>query len=147
MIRAGGTSSEHREVGPVEQEPAFLPQLSLEFVGHPGGGVDDRAAVMAHDVDVIVLGRAVGRRAVVEVGVPHQTELLEQLQGAVHGGQVDLGRGVRDLFGCGVTHRTHGAEHAFALRGDPQATGVQGLGQVRAGHRCVMVSAHDSNGR
>ena len=54
-----------------------------------GLGVDDRAAGVADHVDVVVLGRPVGRRAVPEVGVPHQAELLEQLERAVDGGDVD----------------------------------------------------------
>lgn len=132
---------------PVEGEAALVAQPALELVGQRGRRVDDRAAVVAHDVHMVVLGGPVSRCTVVKVGVPHEPEFLEQFERAVHGRQVDLGRRIGDLLRGGMPHRAHGDEHPLALRGDPQSAGVQSFGQVRTGHRLVMVSAHGSNGR
>ena len=75
---------------------------------------------VADDVDVLVLGRAVGRRAVAEVGVPDEAELLEQLERAVDGGDVDAGHRLADLLRRGVAELAHGGQHLLALRRDAQ---------------------------
>ena len=100
-IGTGGTPTEDRQVGAIEPETPLVAQPAFEIVGEGGRGIDDSATVVAHHVDVIVLGRPEGGRPVVEVGVPHEPELLEQFEGAVDRGQIDLGDRVEDL--CGVT--------------------------------------------
>lgn len=142
MFRAGTASAEDGEVGPVEDEATLGVQAPLEVVGERRRGVDHRPAVMAHDVDVVVFGGAVGRCTVVEVGVPHHPDVLEDFERAVHRREVDLGDGVGDLFGRGMPERAHRVEHPLALRSDPQATPVQLLGQIRPGHRGVVMPAH-----
>ena len=79
LFRAVETPSEHGEVRAVEGEAALVVQPAFELVGQRGRRVDDRPAVVADDVDVVVLGRAVGRSAVVEVGVAHHAEFFEHV--------------------------------------------------------------------
>ena len=74
---------------------------------------------------LILTRRVIGRRPVRQVGVVDQAELLEQLEGAVDGGDVDAGdpladRGVH-LLRRGVTELVHSLEDQLALRREPQA--------------------------
>jgi len=81
-------------------------------------------------VDVVVLGRAVRRRAVAEVRVPDELQLLEQLERPVHGGDVHARHAFADLLRGRVAELAHGREHPLALRRDPQPAGAQGRRQV-----------------
>ena len=59
-----------------------------------------------------------------EVGVADQAEVLEQLEGAIDGGDVDargaFPHGVVDLLGGGVAQLVHRLQDQLALRGEPQ---------------------------
>ena len=90
-----------------------------------GSASTTAAARVADDMDVLVLGRPVRRCAVAEVGVADEAELLEQFEGAVDGGDVDVRNGVADLLGRGVAERAHGGEHLLALRRSRAARGPQ----------------------
>lgn len=135
--------AEDGEVGQIHREAALVLQPRDDGGGQAGWGVDHAAAVVADDVDVLVLGGAVARSAVAEVGVGDQAEALEQLYGAVDRGHVHIGEAGRDLLRGGVTQRAHGIEHALALRGHAQPARPQRVGQVRFDHR-FSVSRHGS---
>ena len=67
--------------------------------------------------------------AVPEMGVRDQADLLKQLEGAVHGGDVDADRGLLDLgvdlLWSRVLQLGHRFEHELALRSHPVATRPQ----------------------
>ena len=67
------------------------------------------------------------------MGVPHQSQLLEQFEGAVDGGDVDPGHRVADLLRGRVAELSHGSKHVIALRRHTQPVGVQLYGQI-VGH-------------
>ena len=74
------------------RNPCCARQLVGERLAAPAVDLLDRAADPADQVDVLVLADGVvGRRAVRQVRVGDQAELLEQLQRAVDGGDVDPG--------------------------------------------------------
>jgi hypothetical protein len=89
---------------------------------------------VADNVDVLVVGRTECRRAVAEVGVPDQADLLEHFEGAVDGGDLDAGHFVADLLRRGVSETAHRRQHLLALRRHAQAARVQLVCQV-VGHR------------
>ena len=87
---------------------------------------DDAVAIPADQVEVLVVGdRVVRRRAVAEVRVPDQAELLEDLERAVDGGDVDrrglLAHPRQHLVGGGVAEGVDRAQDQLALRGQPVA--------------------------
>ena len=90
---SSGTSlaaAEDREVPTSVSKPCCSRSRPDQRVGHVDVGLGHRAAVAADQVEVVVAGRrVVGRRTVTEVGVGDQAELLEQLEGAVDGRDVD----------------------------------------------------------
>ena len=98
---------------------------------------DHLLAIPADQVEVLVVAdRVVRRRAVAEVGVPHQAELLEHLEGAVDGGDVDR-RGLladlgEHLVRRRVAERVDGVEDQLALRGQAVALLAQLLAPVGA---------------
>ena len=98
-------------------EPALVAKPPLKAVREFRWSIDDVAAVVADDVDVVVLRGTVCRCAVVQMGVPHHPDLLEELQRAVDGRQVDVLDGVEDLFGRGVSEFADSDEHPLALSG------------------------------
>jgi len=83
----------------------------------------------------------VARRSVPEVRVPYQVEALEQVQGAIDGGDVHRGRDALDLlanpFGCGVLQFPHRVEHELTLWSHPQAAVVQ---------RATQAGVHNNDG-
>ena len=103
----------------------------MTSAGHLGDG----AAVVADQVHVLVLVRRVGRRAVPEVGVADQPQPFEQVQAAVHRGDVHRRRRPldlrADLLGRRVAELPDGVEHELALRGHPQPALVQRAAQRR----------------
>jgi len=138
--------AEHGEVGPVEGEPAFGFQPVRERLDQTGRCIDHCSAVMAHDMDVVVVGQPIRRGAVTEVGVGKDADLLEGFERAVDGRQVDVRNLRRHLFGSRVHKSGHGSHNALALRSHPQTTLVQalreaGLRGVRLGHRFHRRSA------
>ena len=83
---------------------------------------------------MLVLARAVvGGGPVGQMGVADQAQFLEQLEGAVDGGDVDAGGafpdGVVDLLGSGVAQLVHGFQDQLALRSQPQAALPEHLGK------------------
>jgi hypothetical protein len=121
---ASGAPAEDRQMGAIELKAALLAQSLFETVRELGRRVDHVAAVVADDVDVVVLGGSVRRCAVVKVGVPHHADLLEQFEGAVHGGEIDAVDGVENLLRRCVPEFSDGEEDALALCRDAQPPGV-----------------------
>lgn len=101
----------------VELEPTLVAKPPLKAVREFGRSIDNVAAVVADDMDVVVLGGTVCRCAMVQMGVPHHPDLLEELERAVDRRQVDIIDGVEDLFGRGVAEMADSCEHALALSG------------------------------
>lgn len=127
----------------VQDEAAVVAQAVGQIVDQARLGVDDVAAGMAHDVDVVVLGRPVGRRAVSEVGMAHQAELLEQFERPVDRRHVDISDRLADLFGRGVTELAHCGEHLFTLSRDSQTAGSKLSGEIRGrGARVGVGTVH-----
>ena len=89
---------------------------------------------VADDVHVVVVGRAVGRRAVAEVRVLDQPDLLEHVEGAVDGGEVDAVDGLRQFVRGAVAQPPHGGVDLLALRCHPQTAAAQ-PGRQLVGHR------------
>lgn len=101
-------------------------QLRRVHLLHPFAEPADQMDVLRL-VDIVVGGSTVR-----EVHVRHQTQLCEQLERAIDGGDVDPGRvfedrGV-DLFRSGVAEPAHRIEDQLALRGQPQPTVAQEVG-------------------
>ncbi len=72
---------------------------------HLVGSLDHGAAVGTDEMGVGVRSKQVARWTVTEVGVGDDPEVLEVLEIAVDGGQVDVGR--PSLHGCGEGLGTH----------------------------------------
>lgn len=133
---------------PVEGESAFAGEAIGEFVDQIGGRVDDGAAGVADDVHVIVVGRAVGRRAVTEVGVPHQADLLEQFEVSVDRRDVDSGDCIADLLRRRMPQPAYRVENLLALRGHAQPARAQRRGEVdRPSARSGRGIRHHVHGR
>src|SRR4051812_4098762 len=82
--------AEHREVSNVCHEALIPFELLDQRSDRVGRDLRDRAADATDQMDVLgSRGRVVGRRAMAEVRVLDQAELLEQLQRAVDRGDVD----------------------------------------------------------
>ena len=83
-------------------------------------------------------GQVVDGRAVPEVGVGDHADLLEQLERAVDGRDVDPARGLLDLgadfLGGGVIEPRHRLQDELALRRHPVAAGSQLLVPPAHGH-------------
>ena len=60
----------------------------------------------------------------------HQPDLLEQLEGAVDRGEVDIGHGRTDLLRRRMPESADGLEHLVPLRRHAQAAGAQPGGEV-----------------
>ncbi len=107
--------------------------------------LDDRAAGAADQVHVLgVGGQVIAVRAVPEMGVGDQPDLLEQLQGPVNGGKVEsdsrlLDLGVYLLRG-GVLEPGDCLEDELALRCHPVPAGPQRV-IPRPRHALSLVTA------
>ena len=131
--------------------PKLVGQPRRQVGHHVAGHLGDGAAVVAHEVHVLVLVRGVGRGAVPEVRVAHQPQAFEQVQAAVHRG--DVHRRCRpldlraDLLGGRVAELADGVEHELALRRHPQPALVQGAAQRRrpAGRSAGAVRTRDAH--
>src|SRR3954453_5478440 len=76
--------TEDRQVADVDLEPLLLAQPIRERSDHVRVNGDDAVTIPADEVEVLVVrDGVVCRGAVREVGVAHQPELLEHLEGAV----------------------------------------------------------------
>lgn len=122
------TRPEDGEVPDVRGEPLSVQQCGGERLHHVIGRLDDPSARAAHEVDVSRgCCRMVCRRAFREVGVPNQSEVLEQFEGPVHRGHVDRGGLLPDLdenlVGRGVPKAFDGTQHELALRSEPVTLG------------------------
>jgi 4-amino-4-deoxychorismate lyase len=146
-VPAGRAPAEHGEMGPVEDEALLLEQPALQRGHQIGRRVDDGLACVADDVDVFVLRRTVGRGAVIEVRVPDDAEFLEQFEGAVDGGEVDVGHGVVDLFRRRVVEVAHRGQDLLTLGGHPQPALAQARRQVRPFVHVMRVPCHNGHRR
>ncbi len=109
----------------VDQERVLPLKRRGERVEKVGGDLADVTAVTADEMYVLLLADGVIRgRAVGQVGMGHEAEFLEQLQGAVDRGDVDTGGGLRhlevDLVGRGVAKAVHRLEHELTLCGEAE---------------------------
>ena len=107
-----------------------------QLVGAGQGRLADPAAAPADDVQVGgVLGEVVAGGAVVDVGVPDETELLQRLERAVdrggrHGAAAVGGHRLDEVVGSGVTEPADGGQHPLALRRQALAPRPQPLTQI-----------------
>jgi Transmembrane secretion effector len=81
------------EVVGVEPEPVVPLDPTAQRVEHVRRQLDDRPAVVTHQMVMGVVGEVVHGRAVAEVNVVDHTQFGEGLQRPVHRRQVDLGLG------------------------------------------------------
>ena len=111
-------------------EPAFRPQSLGHLSQDLGRHLLDPITASADEVYVCPLARRViGRRAVPEVGVVDQAELLEQLEGPVDGRNVDAAGHLAnlgdDVLGGGVPELRDSLQDELALGGEPVSPGAQ----------------------
>src|SRR3954465_8974405 len=130
MVRAsppaGRADTEDGEVTGVDGEPVLGRDPAHRTLDDLCRHLLDASALPADEVEVVrVVGGVVGRRAVAEMGVGDEAELLEQLERAIDGRDVDAAGGAAyplgDLVGGGVAERGDGLEDELALRGEPVA--------------------------
>ena len=76
-------------MGDIDFKAAVGPELAHQGLEHLRGQGFDRPAGVAGEVDVrVVVNGVVGGGAVADVGVGHEPDLLEHLEGPVNGGEV-----------------------------------------------------------
>jgi len=126
-VRAG---AEDREVAGVDGEPVLGRDAAHGRLDELDRDLFDAAALAADEVEMVgVVSRVVGRRAVAQVRVRHQAELLEELEGPVDGGDVHPARGTANprgnLVRRGVPERRHGLEDQLPLRGEAVSAGAK----------------------
>src|SRR4051794_12571051 len=124
------TPAEHSEVAYVDSEASLRGKPADDLGKHRAVGLLHPAAVAADQVHVIVVTcDRVRRRAVTEVRVLDEPELLEELQRAVDGRDVH-GRGgttncARDLLRRAVTELPDSLEHELSLGRRAVAAGTK----------------------
>ena len=97
-VLAVGAQAVHRDVRDVGAEPEVVLEARDELGGDLRRHAQDLGAPVAHEVDVHVLVDGVVRgRAVADVRVGDQPDVLQHLQGAVHRGEVHARRGALHL--------------------------------------------------
>lgn len=136
-------NAEDGQMRGIDGEVPLEGQSLDQIVGEALERRDDLAAAVADDMDVPVVRGAVRGSPVIEVGVGHDAQVLEKLQGAVDGSQVDVGSGSGDLLGRAVAQRAHRGQHLGALLRPAQAPLAQEPGQVAAGTRGTFLHAAD----
>ena len=144
---AVGAAAEDRQVAYVGLEAVPFVQGGDQGTDCVRADLGDPAAVPADQVHVVgVGGQVVGRRPVMEVGVGDHADVLEQLERAVDGGDVDAAGGLldlgADLFRGRVVELRHRFQHELALRRHPVAAGPQLLvppAHGQAGRRYLPV--------
>jgi hypothetical protein len=92
--------------------------------------LDDRAATAADKVDVLrIRCQVIPVRSVPEMGVRDEADLLEQLKGAINGGEIDSDRRLLDLgvdlLGSSVLQSCDSLKDELALRGNPVTASPQ----------------------
>ena len=128
-------------------ETVFFVESGNQRRDRVGGYLGDAAAFRADQVHVLGFGgQVVAGRAVTEVGVRHQAELLEQFECPVDGGNVHAAGGLLhvspDLLGRGVLQLGDCREDQLALGRDAVAAGSQRLvPRLRHGPRLVRARA------
>ncbi len=87
-----------------ESEP--LPGRSVQTPEHVLGHIDDRAAMLADEMTMGMVGQVVRRRAMAEVCVHDDAELLQLVEVAINGRQMHVWRPELDrggqFFGRGM---------------------------------------------
>src|SRR5215469_3091868 len=136
---AFAAGAEHGQVPHVGLEPVLGVQRRDQGARGLGGQLGHPATLAADQVHVLRLRREmVAGRAVPEVGVGDQAELLEQLERAVDRGEVHAPRRLvhlgADLLGRGVMQPGDGLQDELALWGNAVAAGPQrGVPRLRHG--------------
>src|SRR5258708_805627 len=141
---APGAPAEDGEVRYVGLETLLLVQRRDERLDCLWPDLAHAAAVLADEMHVIaVTGQVVRGRAVIEVVVSDQPEVVEQFQRPVDRRDVDAaGRlldGGRDLLGSGVVELADRLQHELPLRRDAVAPGPHLRGPVTAALRLPSV--------
>src|SRR5215469_14592105 len=91
-------AAEDGEMADIRFEAIFVVKGGNQRRHRVGGYLGDAAASRADQVHVLGFGgQMVTGCAVAQMGVRHQTELLEQFEGPVDGGDVDAARGLLDV--------------------------------------------------
>src|SRR2546421_3363831 len=139
LTGALGAPAEDREVLHVGLEAEGRAQLAGERCRDRDVRLQHGAAVPADQMHVVVpVGQVVRGRAVPQMRVADQPQLLKQLQRAVDGRDVDAARGTphlaEDVVGGGVFQGIDGFEHQLALRRQPVAALTQLLLPIGAHH-------------
>ena len=135
----------------VRAEAVVVPQSLQHRLEHCGVNGDHPVTIPADQVEVLVVAdRVVRRGAVAEVCVPDQAELLEHLEGAVDGRDVDRTGLLADLgehlVGGGVAEPVDGAQDQLALRGQALAAAPEPLGEVTHRPRPLTAAAAGPTG-
>ena len=139
----------HRHVGHISNKAAGGQNIPREGLGKPPVALLDASTGPADQVDVVgVVGQVIARRAVVEVGVSHDCERLQRLEGPVDGRGCERGSAIGrdpgdDLVGGGMAQCCHGIEHPLALVCHPAPLGPQLVAVVLHGHHCTVAEPTD----
>ena len=127
---APGASAVQRQVAQVDLESHLRAEPLGQVLGRGHRRLLDPAAVGAHQMHVrLAADGVVRRRAVVQVGMGDQTDLLQALHGPVHRRQADVGQVALHVGGQlvdgGVSQPVHGLQHRSTLSGAAQTGGTQ----------------------
>src|SRR5690606_24053829 len=148
-IPAGAEQGEVPDVGlesAVDRQP--LDQLG----GDRRLNLGDGPAPSAYQMNVVGFGgRVVRRRAVAEMRVAHQTELLQQLETPVHGREVDALRGLahlgQDVVRGRMVETLNRLENQLALRRQAVAARPQVVAPVGGARRTHTVESRSPTRR
>jgi len=127
----------------VQHEPGVGKEVAGDVPEEVRVLLDDGVAATADQVNVpFSIRRVVRRRAVGEMGVRDEPEVLEQLKSAVNRGQVDSTTGPSGLTVPAGQRRVDplrrrmpeaadGVEDELTLRGEPETSGAERLDELR----------------
>jgi hypothetical protein len=91
-LGARSAEPQHGEVVRVEHEAQSVLRSTSERIEEVGWRLDDRTALLAHQVPVGSFGEVIGGGPVTQVGVDDHAESLELLEVPVHRGGIDVRR-------------------------------------------------------